>query len=167
MPIKDLMPWGRKKRKTRIPVKVRKQPVGIIDQNAARPSDEFSRWVGLAPFGVFGGWAGIFGPRLDMVENSEGFKVTVELPGMDKDDVKVTLSEGRLVIQGEKREEKEHRGRDVYRVRRSQEAFRRSIILPCRVDPDGVEATLKQGLLAISLPKVEEARPRAIEVKVK
>jgi len=165
MPIADLIPW-RKKRKTKIPVKVREQPVRFRDREAGRPSDEFARWFGLAPFGVFGGWSGLFGPRLDMVEDSQRFEVTMELPGMDKEDVDVTLSEGRLTIRGEKREEKEHRSRRAYRFRRSREAFRRSIILPCAVDAEGVEATLRQGVLTINLPKVEGTRPKSIEVKV-
>jgi HSP20 family protein len=97
---------------------------------------------------------------MDMVEHSEGFTVTMEVPGMDKDDIDVALSADRLTVRGEKRREKEHHGRIVYRLQRSQEAFRRSVVLPCRIEVDQVEATLRRGVLTISLPRAEGARGR-------
>jgi HSP20 family protein len=159
MPISDLIPW-RKKRKTKIPVKVRQQPVRIIDGDTNRPSDELCRWFGLAPFGVLGGWSGIFGPRMDMVEDGQRFTVTLELPGIDKEDIDVTLSADRLTIQGEQQSEKKHHSRSTYGLQRSRKAFRRSVVLPCQIAADHVEATLRRGVLTINLPKAEQVQDR-------
>lgn len=163
MPITDLIPWKRKK-KTKIPVKVREQPVqttdGLTDGFTDRRADEFSQWFGLAPFGVFGGWSGFFGPRMDMVEDSRRFKVTMELPGIDREDIDLTLSGDRLTIRGERREEEERRGQSTYRLHRSQKAFRRSVVLPCRIAADRVEATLRRGVLTINLPKARQGQER-------
>jgi HSP20 family protein len=157
--ISDLIPW-RKKNRTRVPVRVEKRPVRVGERDVPGPSDDLFRWCGLAPFGAFGGWADVFGPRMDMLEDSEAFRVTIEVPGMDEDDIDVALSADRLTIRGEKREERERRGRSTYRLQRSREAFRRSVILPCQIDADQVEATLRRGVLTISLPKAEGMRGR-------
>lgn len=166
MRITDLIPWKRRK-KTKVPVKVRKEPMRVVDRDAGHPPDQIFRWSGLAPFGALGGRSAVFGPRLDMVEDSEGFKVTMEVPGMEKEDIDVTLSDDRLIVRGARRDKREHRGQGAYSLWRSQEAFRRSIILPCQVDADQTEAEYEDGVLTLRLPKMAEARPNPIEVKVK
>jgi HSP20 family protein len=95
---------------------------------------------------------------MDMVEDSEGFRVTIEVPGMDREDIDVTLSGDRLTVRGEKREEEEHRSGRSYRLQRSIEGFRRSVVLPCDIDAHEVEAALRRGVLTIRLPKAEGAR---------
>lgn len=159
MSIADLIPWRRKKRKTKVPVRVKRHPERALELEKRR-SDDFSRWFGLAPFGAFGGQVGIFGPRMDMVEDDEQFKVTVEVPGMDSDEIDVTLSQDRLLIRGKKREEKERRSRNTYYARRAYSAFRRSVLLPCPVKADESEASLRRGVLTIDLPKVDGSRNR-------
>jgi HSP20 family protein len=158
--ISDLIPWRRRKKKTKVPVKVEERPVPVAEHGSLCPPDELSPWFGLAPFGAFGGWAEVFGPRMDMLEDSDGFTLTIEVPGMDNDDIDVMLSQGRLTVRGERRGEEEHRGRNAYALHRSREAFRRSVVLPCRVDADAAEATLGRGVLIISLPKAEGRRGR-------
>lgn len=157
MSITDLIPWRRKKRKTKVPVRVERQP-GRASELEKRRSDDFSHWFGLAPFGAFGGQVGIFGPRMDMVENDERFKVTIEVPGMDSDEIDVMLSQDRLLIQGKKHDEKERRSRDAYYARRAHSAFRRSVLLPCPVKADEAEASLRRGVLTINLPKINGSR---------
>jgi HSP20 family protein len=154
MKITDLIPWKRKKR-TKVPVRVVKQPVQALDRAERRRSDELARWFGLAPLGVLGDRWEMLGPRMDMVEDDEGFRVTVEVPGMDEEDIDVALAADRLTIRGERREEKVRRGPNAYGLRRSYERFQRSIVLPCPVDAERVEATLRRGVLTVRLPRTE------------
>ncbi|MGD2144478.1 MAG: Hsp20/alpha crystallin family protein [Anaerolineae bacterium] len=165
MPITDLLPWKRPK-KTRVPVKVGDQPDRVAVRDAEGLPSECSRWLGLSPFGAFGGRWGAFSPRMDMVEHKGGFTVTVEVPGMGRDDIHVTLSEHRLTVRGQKREEQEHRGQRSFHLRSGRTAFRRSILLPCPIEADEAEASLARGLLTISLPKAEgPGGPRRIPVR--
>lgn len=119
MSITDLLPW-RKKKKTKVPVKVQEQPIRIPDLEMSGSGDGLSRWSGIAPLGVFGDWMDLFGPRMDMVEDSEGFWITIEVPGMARDDIDVTLSGDRLTVRGARQDEEEQRGRSTYRLHRSQ-----------------------------------------------
>lgn len=157
MPITDLVPWRRRK-KTRVPIKVRDQSVRALEGEAGSPADEWCRWLGLAPFGVFGRWWGVFGPRMDMVEYEDGFRVIIDVPGMDKDDIRVTLSGERLTVRGNKQEGEVDRTRRHDRVRSRRSAFRRSILLPCPIEAEDAEASLSRGVLTISLPKAERGR---------
>jgi len=93
-------------------------------------------------------------------KKKEKKKVTIEVPGMTQDDVDVTLSGKRLILRGEKQEEEELRGRSTYGLRRSEQAFRRSIDLPCQINADQVEASLRNGVLTVTLPKADHARRR-------
>jgi HSP20 family protein len=92
-------------------------------------------------------------PKVDVAETSDEIRVTAELPGMKEDDVEVTLSDGGLVIQGEKRIEKEEKEKNYYRVERSYGKFHRSIPLPGKVDDKNVNASFQNGVLTITLPK--------------
>ena len=85
---------------------------------------------------------------------------------MKKEDVKVTLEEGVLTIQGERRQEKQESGKKYHRVERSYGSFARSFTLPDLVDEEKVKAEFKDGVLNLQLPKSEKAKPKAIEVKV-
>lgn len=89
-----------------------------------------------------------------MVEDSEAVIVTLEVPGLDHDDVDVTLSGNRLTIRGERRHQRAGAEPNVSRVRRAYCSFERSVTLPCRIDDDLVEATLSKGVLAVRLPKL-------------
>lgn len=106
-------------------------------------------------------------PAVDIAEHDNEYVVKVELPGVTKDDVKITMQDNILTIRGEKKEEKESKESSWHRVERSYGAFQRSFTLPTTVKADKIEATYKDGILSIMLPKAEEARPKQIEVKVK
>ncbi|MBM4161268.1 MAG: Hsp20/alpha crystallin family protein [Ignavibacteria bacterium] len=106
-------------------------------------------------------------PAVDIVEEDDQFVVKMELPGVNKEDVKITLETNILTVQGEKKHEKEEKGENTYRAERSYGAFQRSFTLPTTVKSDKIDAVYKDGVLAVTLPKAEEARPKQIEVKVK
>ncbi|MBI4418360.1 MAG: Hsp20/alpha crystallin family protein [Ignavibacteriales bacterium] len=120
---------------------------------------------GIQDDGTFG--VSVWTPPVDIYEQENEYVVKAELPGMSKDDVKITLESNVLTIQGEKKEEKEDRGEDFRRMERTYGSFQRSFTLPTSVKSDLIDATYKNGVLMITLPKAEEAKPKQIEVKVK
>jgi len=106
-------------------------------------------------------------PAVDIAEHDDEYNVKVELPGVNKEDVKITLENNILTIRGEKKQEKETKKENYHRVERSYGSFQRSFTLPTTVKSDRIDAVYKDGILSISLPKAEEAKPKQIEVKVK
>jgi len=106
-------------------------------------------------------------PAVDIAEREKDFVVKMELPGVKKEDVRVTMQEGILTIKGEKKQEKESKGSDYHRVERSYGSFQRSFTLPTALRPGDIDASFADGVLNITLPKAEEATPKQIDVKVK
>lgn len=106
-------------------------------------------------------------PAVDIAELENEYVVKMELAGVNKDDVKISLESNILTVKGEKKQEKEERNKSVHRVERSYGSFQRSFTLPTTVKSDKIDAVFKEGVLSISLPKAEEAKPKQIEVKVK
>jgi HSP20 family protein len=105
-------------------------------------------------------------PAVDISESEGEYLIKAELPGVKKEDIKVTLQEGVLTIQGERKQEKEEKGRKYHRIERSYGTFIRSFTLPDSADDSKVSAEFKDGLLYLHVPKSEKAKPKAIEVKV-
>lgn len=105
-------------------------------------------------------------PVIDMDEDENEIRVTAELPGLEKDDFKVELSGNQLVIRGEKKVSREEKKRSYYFSECSYGSFARTIPLPSEVDPDKVEATYKNGMLMIRLPKTEQSKAKKIDVQV-
>ena len=105
-------------------------------------------------------------PTVDISETDGEYLIKAELPEVKKDDVKVTLEDGILTIQGERRREKDEKTTKYHRVERSYGSFVRSFRLPDQVDENGVKAEYRDGMLNLRIPKSEKAKPRAIEVKV-
>ena len=108
---------------------------------------------------LFSGWT----PALDLYENNDNLIAVVELPGMRKEDIEISLHDGMLTIGGERKSETRE-GDKAERTERYIGKFRRSITLPTRVDANKVRATYKDGILTITLPKAEEAKPKQIQV---
>jgi HSP20 family protein len=106
-------------------------------------------------------------PAVDIAEHDDQYIVKMELPGVSKEEVKITLESNILTIRGEKKQEKETKKENYHRVERSYGSFQRSFTLPTTVKSDRIDAAFKDGILSISLPKAEEAKPKQIEVKVK
>lgn len=130
--------------------------------------DEFDRlfdeaWGSLARGSeFFTGWA----PALDLYEDKDSLTATIELPGMKKEDISVSFENGMLTITGERKREHQQDESGAYRSERFYGRFHRSLTLPKPVNVDKVKAAYKDGVLTITLPKVEEAKPKQIEVSV-
>lgn len=106
-------------------------------------------------------------PRVDIVEEKDGYRIKADLPGLEKDNISVTMENGTLTLSGEKKEEKKEHDKDsYYHYERSYGSFSRSFTLPEDVDQEHVEANYKNGVLEVKLRKSEKAKPKAIEVKV-
>ena len=108
---------------------------------------------------LFTGWS----PSLDLYETGDHLVAVVELPGMRKEDIDISLHDGTLTISGERKREGS-KGETAQRTERYVGTFRRSIALPTRVDPNKVSATYQDGILKVTLPKAEEAKPKQIKV---
>jgi HSP20 family protein len=106
-------------------------------------------------------------PAVDVVENKDSFVVKAELPGMKKEDVKVTLQNNVLIISGEKKQEVQEKGKTYFKTERTYGTFYRTIDLPVQVKMEEIKADFKDGILTIELPKVEEAKPKEISISVK
>ena len=131
----------------------------------------------FAPFIDFANdWEGVFGPAngarqertikpaMDIVESEEELTISVELPGLKKDDVKLAIENDVLTLSGEKRFENEEKKKDYHRVERSYGTFHRSISLPTQVDAGKAEASFEDGILEIRIPRAETAKPKQIEI---
>ena len=107
-----------------------------------------------------------FLPAVDIQETDTEYLVKAELPEVKKEDVKVTLENGILTLQGERKMEKEEQGRKFHRIERSYGTFLRTFTVPLDADETKVAADFKEGLLKVHIPKTEKARPKVIDVKV-
>ncbi len=107
------------------------------------------------------GWS----PSVDLEETENDFVITAELPGINKDDVKISISENKVLLAGEAHEEKDVQEKNYYLKERIKGRFSRGFTLPTAVDSNRAEATFKDGILKLVLPKAEEAKPKEIEIK--
>lgn len=105
-------------------------------------------------------------PSVDISEDDNEYLIKVELPEVKKEDVKVTVENGVLTLRGERKFEKEEKGRKYHRIERSYGSFMRSLSMPDDADAEKVAADYKDGVLQIRLPKSEAKKPRQIEVSV-
>lgn len=148
------------------PLKTRWDPFRELEDLQKRMSTLFGR----APLRKEGGkedltvaeWA----PLVDIMEDDKEYLIKAELPEVKKEDVKVTVQNEVLTIAGERKFEKEEKGRKYHRVERAFGSFERSFTLPEDADGSKVTAEYKDGVLKIHLPKSERATPKSIEVKV-
>ena len=105
-------------------------------------------------------------PAVDVLESKDAYLVRAELPGMKKEDIKVEVKDGNLVLSGEMKSEKPADGVEYRHVERVAAKFWRSFTLPETAKQDGIGASYKDGILEIRVPKAEQAKPRQIEVSV-
>lgn len=105
-------------------------------------------------------------PSVDISETEGEYQIKAEIPDVKKEDVKVTVEDGVLTIQGERKYEKEEKGKKYHRIERSYGSFVRTFSLPDVIEEEKVKAEFKDGVLNLHLPKSEKAKPKAIEVKV-
>ena len=113
------------------------------------------------PEGLRDAWV----PAVDIQETEKAFVFTAELPGLEKEDVEITLEDNLLTVSGERSLEEKDEGDTYHRIERSYGKFSRSFSLPSQVDNSQVVAGFADGLLKIEVPKSEQAQPRKIEIK--
>ena len=128
-----------------------------IDRLFEAPMAELARTSQL-----LSGWT----PALDVSEDKDNVYVRVELPGMRKEDIDLSLHNGSLSISGERKSEEQFKDAEVYRAERFFGRFQRTVTLPTPVAADKVKAQYKDGILNVTLPKAEEAKPKHIDVHV-
>jgi HSP20 family protein len=128
-----------------------------IDRLFEAPLAAFTRQQQL-----FSGWS----PALDVYDQKDNVVVRAELPGMKKEDIEVSLHDNALSISGERRHEETHKDAEMCRSERFFGRFQRSITLPTLVAADKIKAQYKDGILTVTLPKAEEAKPKHIDVSV-
>jgi len=172
---------------------ITKLPVKTEEKKAARalrprrPFENLRREIDRA-FEDFGGgmWPSPFGrsffdiqpfaqrestwaaaPAVDIAETEKAYEITAELPGMDEKNVEVKVADGVLTIKGEKQEQKEEKKKDYYLSERSYGSFQRSFQVPDGVDADKIEASYKNGVLTVTMPKSAEAQKSAKKITVK
>jgi HSP20 family protein len=141
-----------------------------------RPLDPFTnlRRLNSALDEAFGSWpaeenlpASSWFPACDVFEDKDAVKLLAELPGVRPEDVKLSVENNLLTIQGEKQHQSGDRGGRVHSFERSYGRFERSFALPSTIDPDRISASFEHGILTVTIPKAERARPREIPVSVR
>jgi HSP20 family protein len=140
-------------------------PLRELDEMSSRLSRIFAQPLSARLTGdgeTFADWA----PAIDVQETESEYLVKADLPEVKKDDVKISVQDGVLAVEGERRQEKEEKGKTFHRVERSYGKFVRRLSVPTDVDQQKVSAEFKDGVLNVHLPKSPSAKPRAIDVKV-
>lgn len=147
-------------------------PIQQVHQEIDRLFDQAFRGFGLTPFGFDGPFMprltdGMLKPTLDLGASDKEYTITVEIPGVDEKDVHLEIVNDTLTIRGEKKQEKEEKERNYYRMERSYGAFQRVLSLPEDADQDNVKATFNKGVLTVSLPRkaLPKSNVKQIEVK--
>jgi len=138
-------------------------------RNLVNSQGEFDRFFREAFSPAMGGgevstrtWA----PPVDIYENGDNLVLKAELPGINPDDVEIRVEDNTLYLKGERKFEKEVKEQSYHRVERSYGAFTRTFSLPNSVDADKVAANFKDGVLTLTMPKKEEAKPKTIKINV-
>ncbi len=159
MAITDLVPWSRERA---LDVSRRDDPFGSLQREVQRLFEDFARGFDRGPLFAPEGFA----PRIDVRETDDEVLVGAELPGLEEKDFELHLTQDALTIRGEKRHEEEEKG-SVHRFERSYGVFERTLPLPCEVDPEKADATYRNGVLSVTLPKAPSARRRVHRIEVK
>lgn len=137
------------------------EPFRSLHDRFERLFDEFGKLPAA------GGAKALMAPRVDVKETDTGFELTAELPGVDKKDIDVRVSDNVVTIKGEKKSSREEKEKDYHLIERSFGSFQRSLSLPCDVDSKRVEASLTDGVLKLVLPKAEHVEEKVKKVEIK
>lgn len=108
---------------------------------------------------------GMWTPAVDIFEKGDDLIIRAEVPGLDQDDVDISIENNTLMLRGERKRDTEFQERDAYRLERSFGAFTRSFVLPKTVDSARISASYRNGVLELTLPKIEQAKLRKIEIR--
>ena len=109
---------------------------------------------------------GTWAPAVDIYETNDSFVVSADLPGLNKDEIQIDLKDNTLTLKGEKKFEEKVSKDNYIRVERAYGSFVRSFTLPQNVDPEKIKAKYKEGVLEVTIPKKEEAKPKQIKVEL-
>jgi HSP20 family protein len=168
MPISDLIPWKKNKGEVSTEQRPQEDSLLTIRDEMNRMFDEFfERPFGLSPFSERSTLDRGFVPSMDVSETDKEINVKVELPGLEADDVDVTIGQNSLTISGEKRVEKEEEGERYYRAERSYGSFQRVIPLPEGVERENVDASFRNGVLSVKIPKSKEVQKSSKQIPIK
>ena len=129
--------------------------------------DNFFRGFDLAPRNLAANGMGMFSPSVDVKENEKEFVIKAELPGVEEKDIDVTVTNDSVIIKGEKKEEKEDKDKNYYYMERSYGSFSRVIPLEAEIEADKAEASFKNGILNIKIPKNQTAKAKGTKVPIK
>jgi HSP20 family protein len=135
----------------------------LTRRNAEEAANFWNSYV-PSPFRSFEEDSVVWSPRVDVEETAEAIVVHADLPGIDKKDLKVNLENNLLTIRGERKSEREEKGKNYYRSERAFGTFQRTFTLSERVKAESIKADYKNGVLTVTLPKAEEAKPRDISI---
>jgi HSP20 family protein len=161
MAIKNLITSGKKD----VPIRREEyDPFSLFRHEMNKLFDSFFHGFDIEPFERR---LGAFSPSVNVVEGDKEIKITAELPGIDEKDIDVSLAKDSLTIKGEKKEEKEDKGKNYYRLERSYGSFTRTIQLPVEIDTDKAKAQFKKGVLTVTLPKTAQAIKETKKIPVK
>jgi HSP20 family protein len=149
--LRDLVPRRREERG--LAARREEDPWLAMHEEMERMFEDFFQGAEMDIIGDSG-----FSPRVNVAEQEDKVLVSAELPGLEEADIDVSLSRDTLTISGEKKHEREEEGQNFYRRERSYGSFSRSVSIPCPIDRDKVEATFKNGVLSISLPKLHQGK---------
>ena len=129
--------------------------------------DDFRKEMGRFAEGIFDDTSAgsVFAPSVNFAETETGYEVSIELPGMNPEDVQVEFKDGHLWVTGERKQESEEKGKTYHRVERRYGSFRRVIAIGNEVDAEKVDATYKDGVLTVDIPKAAAAQPKRIQIK--
>jgi HSP20 family protein len=139
------------------------EPFRDLENMLERYTGRFANWPSLSREAfTTTEWS----PKVDIVESDKEYTIKAELPEVNKDDVKVNVENGELTISGERKQEKEEKGKKFHRIERYYGSFMRSFTLPDNVDAANIKANFKDGMLNLTLPKKAKSKPKATEVKI-
>lgn len=148
-------------------------PFELLRKEVDRLFEDFGGGFWRRPFAALAGfdrnWPQKFvaAPAVDVAETDKAYEITAELPGIDQKNVEVNVANGGITIKGEKKEETEERRKDYYVSERRYGSFERYFELPDGIETDKIEATFKNGVLKVTLPKTAEAQKAAKKIEVK
>ena len=148
------------------PLKTRWNPFRELEEMEKRLSTIFGRQAMRADGEKEALTVAEWSPLVDIAEDEKEYLIKAEIPDIKKEDVKLTVQDDVLTISGERKSEKEDKGKKYHRIERTYGSFMRSFTLPEDADGSKVSAEYKDGMLNVRLPKSEKAKPKSIEVKV-
>jgi HSP20 family protein len=165
---RDIIPWRRRKEETGVS-RERESPFGEFHRRMDELFDDF-----VEGFGQGSVWPTLRGleqrlavaPSVDVSETDDEIRITADLPGMDEKDIQVTLDNDLLAIRGEKKLEQEEEKRNYHISERSYGEFSRTIPVPAGIDAGKIKASVKKGVLTITLPKTPELKSRRKTIEV-